>query len=153
MNINNEIEKHVKMIKDYEALLKNKKQLKEYATKRGEGTFKIMSDIKEKLKTLNHNLGKLRDAEQIRRAEQSFLSRHKGEIVKTCKTMNTRRTVKVYRYSFGTVYYDRKVVCVDLNNKSYIFDDKEDINFIFTLFKHKKELYEEPMDEVEPLKL
>ena len=151
MNYISEI-KRLSVLRDsYKELLEDKGKLKVYIKNNYDSYFAGIRDLREKLSTLNSNIFELENGEKLRREEQSFLSKQKGEIVKSCRFIHFRKTVREYRYSFGSLYYDRKMMCVELNGKSYVFENKDDMDFIFTLFKHKKSLIGKIYNEIPPL--
>ena len=152
MNYLSEIKRLSGIRDSYRDLLNDKGKLKSYIKANYTSYFAGIRDLRQKFEILNSNIFDLENSEKLRREEQAFLSRHTGRIVKSCRLVPMRGGGKVYNYSFGTLHYDRKKICVELNGKSYVFEDKSDIDFIFTLFKRKKELIGKVYDEIPPLK-
>ena len=166
MNIQQEYERTKDIYNAWLELYQSSEKLKSYAKKHFNQPTEVIKKkkieikdhidtnmakrvVKENLSKAENNLSILSNLEKLRRNEQAFLSKHRGQIVASCETMNTTRRVRVYNYGFGVIYYAKDRMCVEMNKKHYLFTEEKDFDFIFTLFKKRKETKEDIMEEVE----
>ena len=140
MDYKKEIEETRKMREKWEDILHNKTSTEDYMEEKNLNYFQVILIAKKNIKNATKRGYVLIELEKLRRSEQSFLSKHTGKIVPEC---NREENYKIYNYGFGSIAYRYNKICVKMNNKIYEFKDKKDIEFVFTLFKKRKELFAE----------
>lgn len=122
------------------AFKEDKNAQKIFMEKYNMGRFKLLSIINNNINNIRKKEYILSQMENLRRQEQSFLSKHSGRLLKDKDEYNFGGSFRYYDYGFGWIKFKSKEMLVGLNNKIYLFKEPKDMDFIFTLFKKRKEL-------------